>query len=233
MNELGPDARAILDAANGGDDPSDADRARVRAGVLRKVGAVAAVTAATASTTTAAAATKAGVFGSLSALAKAAIVLSAVTVVAGGAYVARSRPTPVAVAPSAAPIESAPAIPSSTPVPSASAPASASVAPPPPSVIAPKPAPAPKKPSVEDELVLLQQAQAAMGGGDPARALALLDEHAKRFPSGALAEEREGQRVLARCALGRPDAQSGAEKFLASHPDAPVASRVRKVCGVP
>lgn len=232
MNELGPDARAILDAANGGDDPSDADRARVRAGVLRKVGAVAAVTAATASTTTAAAATKAGVFGALSTLAKAAIVLSAVTVVAGGAYVARSRPTPVTIAPSAAPIEIVPAISSSVPVPSPIASASASVAPPP-SVIAPKPAPAPKKLTVEDELVLLQRAQAAMGAGDPARALALLDEHEKKFPSGALAEEREGQRVLARCALGRPDAQSGAEKFLAAHPDAPVASRVRKVCGVP
>jgi len=43
MDELNSHARALLDAANTFDDPTDLDRDRVRAAVLMRVGSVAAV----------------------------------------------------------------------------------------------------------------------------------------------------------------------------------------------
>jgi hypothetical protein len=46
MKELGPDARTILDAGRSGDDPTPADRARLRAAVMRRVAASAALGAA-------------------------------------------------------------------------------------------------------------------------------------------------------------------------------------------
>jgi hypothetical protein len=53
-----------------------------------------------------------------------------------------------------------------------------------------------------------------------------------RFPSGALAEERDASRVLALCAAGRAaEARVIATDFLAKHPRSPAASRVRASCG--
>jgi hypothetical protein len=52
MNELGPDARSILEAARPGEDPTDGDRARVRRALARSLaagGAAAATTAAASS----------------------------------------------------------------------------------------------------------------------------------------------------------------------------------------
>lgn len=52
MNELGPDARSILEAARPGEDPTDGDRARVRSALARALaagGAAAATTAAASS----------------------------------------------------------------------------------------------------------------------------------------------------------------------------------------
>ena len=47
MDELNSHARTLLNAANSFDDPTDADRDRVRAAVLMRVGSVAAVGTAT------------------------------------------------------------------------------------------------------------------------------------------------------------------------------------------
>ncbi|MFZ6182706.1 hypothetical protein [Nannocystis pusilla] len=52
---------------------------------------------------------------------------------------------------------------------------------------------------------LLEAAQAALQRGAPAAALASLDEHARRFAHGLLADEREVLRVLVLCAEQRPD----------------------------
>jgi hypothetical protein len=51
-------------------------------------------------------------------------------------------------------------------------------------------APVPANPPAEDELALLQGA-ADRVRANPSEALALADEHAARFPSGGLAQERE------------------------------------------
>jgi hypothetical protein len=70
-----------------------------------------------------------------------------------------------------------------------------------------------------DELDLLQRAQAAFVGRGFADALALLVEHARRFPDGRLAEEREALRIRSLTGCGRADeARRAAAAFAARFP---------------
>ncbi len=81
------------------------------------------------------------------------------------------------------------------------------------------------------ETQLLRSADGAMRSGDARGALALLDEHARRFPHGVLAEERSAERVSALCALGRvSEARDEAARFLSATPDSPLAESVRTSC---
>jgi RNA polymerase sigma-70 factor, ECF subfamily len=57
--------------------------------------------------------------------------------------------------------------------------------------------------ALQQELDLMARARAALREGDPDRALSVLDEHAKRFPGGALKQERERSRLTALCAAHR------------------------------
>jgi len=61
------------------------------------------------------------------------------------------------------------------------------------------------------------------------RAVALLDEHASRYPEGALSLERGGERVVALCKLGRVDAPT-VRSYLSSHPNLPLTDRVQQAC---
>lgn len=80
-------------------------------------------------------------------------------------------------------------------------------------------APAPAADAPDRELALMQQARAALAAHDPARALRALNEHARRFPNGALAEEREGLRIAALQAAGKSDeAQRDADRFKKRYP---------------
>ncbi|HEV8320942.1 MAG TPA: hypothetical protein VG389_04965 [Myxococcota bacterium] len=86
--------------------------------------------------------------------------------------------------------------------------------------------------TLDAETVLLNGASAALGAKDAAHALALLEDYARRFPHGVLAEEMMATRVLALCALGRAgEARAAAEAFLATRPRSPYAARVRASCG--
>lgn len=69
------------------------------------------------------------------------------------------------------------------------------------------------------ELVLLERARAALAN-EPARALALTNEHRRRFPHGALAEEREviAIRALEKLGRGKEAAQRGSA-FEQQNPD--------------
>jgi hypothetical protein len=93
--------------------------------------------------------------------------------------------------------------------------------------------PAPGGPaSVQAEAELLRQADLARKAGDAPRALALLDEHSARFPGGVLVPEREAERVVVLCALGRTEeARAAASAFLRQWPRSPLTSRVRASCG--
>jgi hypothetical protein len=85
--------------------------------------------------------------------------------------------------------------------------------------------------TLREELALVGAAQTSLGAGDPAAALAALDEHARRFPSGALSLERRALRALALCAAGRRDeGRAEAEAFAARAPGTPLAERVAAAC---
>jgi hypothetical protein len=93
--------------------------------------------------------------------------------------------------------------------------------------------------TLEAELPLLREAQEALHTGDAARALARLNELAKRFPNGALAEEREAAHAIAACRLdgrresgGRGEGLAEAQAFARIHTASPLADRVREACAL-
>lgn len=85
---------------------------------------------------------------------------------------------------------------------------------------------------VELETDLLARADEALKAGDPYRALELVNRHAESFPGGVLVEEREAERIVVLCALGRTrEAEALGAAFLRDRPRSPLASRVRGSCG--
>jgi hypothetical protein len=85
--------------------------------------------------------------------------------------------------------------------------------------------------SVEAEMGLIGEAREALRSGEGARALLVLDDHAHRYPAGALGEERDAMRVASLCALGRvAEARAAASQFLRAFPESPHAARVRASC---
>lgn len=95
---------------------------------------------------------------------------------------------------------------------------------------APAPTPAPI-PDLERELALLRAARDALAHDDTATAMAALADHAKRFPSGLLREERLLLRVEALCAAGDVDAaRDEATSFASAHPASPHAKKILRIC---
>jgi len=251
---LSDEGRRIVDEARAAYGPSDQDRSRVGASLWLRVTAAAGAASAASSGSSAAAAPPAGFLAG-----KGAVVGLAALVLAGGASVGYwwsshdTRPR----APSSAGAGSArtaaevahPAPPSSTP--SASelenarrderqddkeiephARASRSRLTGPPRTTHAKAAPAELGPDVAGEIALLNDAQRALAGGQPDRALALLDRHARQFPRGSLSEERAAARIIALCALGRvTTARAEAAAFVRRAPASPLAERVQAACG--
>jgi hypothetical protein len=234
MNQLGPDARAILDSARDAHDPDPETRARMRAAVLRRVGAGAVAATTVAATTATSGAAGTATFGG-ALIAKALVVLAFAT---GGVVAAReltsTKTAPTAVETNAAAPPVAPTTPAIETVETVM---TATVDPEPPPAVtptvaqitsAPKPQ-APKPSTLEEELGTLREAHAALRAGRAADALALVDA----MKGSALGPERTATRVLALCALGRADARGAAEKFLAEHPSSPLSPRVRAACAIP
>lgn len=61
-------------------------------------------------------------------------------------------------------------------------------------------------PNLDEEIRLMGEARRALSRGDAKKALAVLDEHKRRFPKGQLRSDREGSAITALCQLGREDA---------------------------
>jgi hypothetical protein len=84
---------------------------------------------------------------------------------------------------------------------------------------------------VDEEVRLVSLAYSLLQAGDPAHALAVLDEHARRFPDGKLAESAKVTRILALCQVGRTsEARSERDGFLSRYPRSPFSNRVRSSC---
>ena len=79
------------------------------------------------------------------------------------------------------------------------------------------------------ELYLLQRAQADYASQDFSDALVLVAEHARRFPSGRLAEEREALRVRSLAGAGRGDqARRALTAFARRFPRSVLLPRLRE-----
>lgn len=177
--------------------------------------------------------------------ATAKLLLASVAVVGMGAAVVLWPAAPVSSADQVAPSRSVPKTPPVLPMVPASAPVAAS--PEEPTPVAPSalplelPTPTPPAraatgsdvsvSSLDAELALISSAQQALQGGAPAKALEVLDQHAREFPRGVLSVERSGLRAVALCAANRlPEGQSAGQAFLSRNPRSPLAARIRGVC---
>jgi hypothetical protein len=98
------------------------------------------------------------------------------------------------------------------------------------------PASAPVQSSEGDDLLaemaLLERARSRLAEGGRTEALALVEQHARTFTRGALAEERDALRVIASCGL--PDRAESAWAarlaFARDYPRSTYAERVRRAC---
>jgi hypothetical protein len=83
---------------------------------------------------------------------------------------------------------------------------------------------------LSDELRVLDEARAALGGGDTVRAMALLDQHDRDFSAAALAPEAMALRVEAVARGGdHAGAVQLATRFLSAYSDRPESQRVRSI----
>ncbi|HVJ15429.1 MAG TPA: tetratricopeptide repeat protein [Polyangiaceae bacterium] len=228
MSELKTETRALLDLGRAGDDPSDDSVDRNRRRLALKIGAAALGAGTVAgSTTSAAAMSTAGAWASTKVLALCGTLL--VGGIAAGAYTLRAERAaePVASAPRPVAVVEKNEL---TPP--------AAVAPEPAPVVSAEPGPparatAPAR-SIQSELELIRAAQKHLHRSEARAALSLLADHARRYPAGALSEEREASRVFALCQLGDvAAARTQAERFLRRSPNSPFAERVRASCSSP
>jgi hypothetical protein len=259
-DELSPRARELVDLGRA-ESPSEDDRARVKRSVLLRVSAATvAISSATSTSMASASASGTALAGASAAATKLASVASiAISLALGGsaavgvvawqghaershaALATKNEAKPDGDAVKAAPENARAAV--------ESPPNSAVPTPPEPRLQAETPA-APAAPrthatatgepvqgsaapaaQLESELPLLRAAQEALRVGDSARAIGLLNEHARRFPNGALAEERRAVHAIASCRLdARGEGPAEAEAFVRSNPASPLADRVREAC---
>lgn len=233
--DLDRDAQRILDLASDARAPGADDRARMDGKLSAVLGAAAlagasqagAAHASTAGTSAGAAAHAAGA-GALKWWLTSALLASAVA-----GYVTLSRHAPEPAVQRQPPIRLAPPPPVVEPTNEAPA-------------LEPAPDPAEQAPlraishakpkargTLSDELELLHRAQAAWRAHEAPQALALIDQHKRRFPRSELRLEREGLRVLTLCELGRTnEARALAHKLLDKAPRSPLRATIEESCAL-
>lgn len=87
--------------------------------------------------------------------------------------------------------------------------------------------------SLQEEVRILSRAEQQLNSGHAEEALRTLAEHERRFPDGALAEERMAARVQSLCALGRvPAARADLAKFAHAYPRSPYVDRAQRFCAI-
>jgi hypothetical protein len=92
----------------------------------------------------------------------------------------------------------------------------------------------PARPQIDPllaELELIQRIKDALDAGRASEALARVEQHAREFARGSLAEEREALRVVALCGADElARAQRAQQAFLRAYPRSAYAERVRTAC---
>jgi hypothetical protein len=241
MNDLDFRAQAIVEAARDADQPSSADRDRIKRAVLVQLAAGAVASSAAAGT----------VAAGLSAGMKVGLAILAVSVVGGGAagYVHwtgqhrlsnvvkhASVAAPTAPAPAVLPME----------IPAVVAPPAAALAQ---SENKAHKQDRPRKlagqgggevvrlpedDQLNGEVAVLKRAREELRLGRPAQALEALREYDQRFGKGALGEERQAIAAIATCqAHPGPTARAQAQAFMRTSPKSPLLDRVRAACITP
>lgn len=100
-----------------------------------------------------------------------------------------------------------------------------------PRATAPTPTTAPTPAPLAKQTRLLRRASQSLQQGDPARALAIAEQHAREFPRSPLTDLRTALRIESLCALGQhARAQGEARAFLHRPGGSPVTERIRRAC---
>lgn len=87
---------------------------------------------------------------------------------------------------------------------------------------------------LDAELRIIAAAQKSLKGGNAREALARLSEHEQRFPHGILSLERAGVRTIALCQAGRTaEGRAAAEGYLRQAPNSVLEKRIRVACQLP
>jgi hypothetical protein len=217
MSELSPQGQALLRATRAALRPQGADKARVLSSLQARLGAPPPAAAPAAAHVSrgvwaAAAAAVVGVGGVVAlGLSSDPAPTKAPAPIAVVAPAVLPTPSVADVSPPTAPVEPA------TPGPAAAAPS----------------APARRGDRLAEEVAILSQAAKDLRAGRAAAALSALNEHQRRFPSGALTLERRAARAEALCSLGRkPEAQAELGALARSAPQSPLTIRAQERCKV-
>lgn len=97
-----------------------------------------------------------------------------------------------------------------------------------------RPSAPPPEGSLAEETTLLRAAKTALAEGRAEAALTPLQEHARRFPQGQLADARHRTRIRALCDLGRVSQARGEARQLArTRPGDPLAQQALSICAEP
>ncbi len=230
--ELHPGAREIVDQGRAAQTPGDAQRERAYQALMAGIAGGAAVGAAKVG---AASAARSAGFSAL----KWVIAAASIAAVGVGGYVASTRVhAPVmAASATAAPLASTPAPSVAEPAPPSALESALPIASTAPSVVSVPQLTSKVPPNktnagdLSEELSLLHRALAASRAGNPALALTLAQEHAKRFPSSHLGVERDAIEVRSLCGLGRAaEAHKIADRLQAQAPSSPVRAALEETC---
>jgi hypothetical protein len=231
--ELDPDARRILELTRDARAPSLEDKLRVE----RKLSQVLQIAALSGAAGASAATVTKPASAALALKWVALLGVSALIAAAAGTLHWRAPSTPPSTpAPLAAPaLPKAPANPQAEQPAVTEEPARAAIAADKPAVPAPrvreKSRPEKQVDSLNQELDLLHQAQAAWRKQNPSQALALLAQHRQKFPKSVLGLEREALRVLSLCAAGRTrEAKDVARRAFGQAERSPLRASIEQSC---
>jgi hypothetical protein len=220
----GPLADALRAAAEDGPSPAEIARLTASLGAALPPGALVAKAAAK-------------TFGAkaVAAMVGAGIAAGVVAGVVGSRLVGKTDPEiqsgETTAAPPSASVSALSSSSSGPLAPPASAPLPEPTRPPP---VATVTAPLPANPPAPSETALLDRGHQALRSQNPAAALAAADEHARAYPRGTFAQEREVIAIEALVALGRrPEAAKRAGRFRAAFPGSAHQARIDSLVGGP